>query len=128
MLRKLLVLEKLLGNIDFKRFEKAFVYMKNNLFDSGNNMYLAVDSLIDIDNIVTGSNNITQINDNVKPQECDKIYMDKDLLQDKLYQLIDQFNETKNKNKDFYFPLLGSIQTFYDGGTYKVLFYLQLWS
>ena len=67
MLRKLLVLEKLLGNIDFKKFEKAFVYMKNNLFDSGNNMYLAVDSLIDIDNIVTGSNNITQINDNVKP-------------------------------------------------------------
>ena len=54
--------------------------------------------------------------------------MDKDLLQDKLYQLIDQFNETKNKNKDFYFLLLGSIQTFYDGGTYKVLFYLQLWS
>ena len=67
MLRKLLVLEKLLGNIDFKRFEKAFVYMKNNLFDPGNNMYLAVDSLIDINNIVTGSNNITQINDNVKP-------------------------------------------------------------
>ena len=54
--------------------------------------------------------------------------MDKDLLQDKLYQLIDQFNETKIKHTDFYFPLLGSIQTFYDGGTYKALFYLQLWS
>lgn len=126
MLRKLLVLEKLLGNIDFKRFEKAFVCMKNNLFDSDNNMYLTVHSLIDINNIVTGSNNITQIKDNVKPQECDKIYVDKDLLKDKLYQLIDQFNKTKIKHRDFYFPLLGSIQPFYDGGTYKVLFYLQL--
>ena len=52
--------------------------------------------------------------------------MDKDLLKDKLYQLIDQFNKTKIKHRDFYFPLLGSIQPFYDGGTYKVLFYLQL--
>ena len=35
-------------------------------------MYLAVDSLIDINNIITGSNKNTLRNVNVKPNECDK--------------------------------------------------------
>ena len=35
-------------------------------------MYLAVDSLIDINNIITGSNKNTLRKVNVKPNECDK--------------------------------------------------------
>ena len=41
-------------------------YIKNNLFDSDNNLYLTVDSLTDISNIITGSNNIIQRKVNVK--------------------------------------------------------------
>ena len=38
-------------------------------------MYLNVDSLIDMNNIITGSNNITLRKVNVQPYGCDKMYM-----------------------------------------------------
>ena len=47
-------------------------------------MYLTVDSLIDINNIKTGSNNITLRKVNVKPYGYDILYTDKDLIKDKL--------------------------------------------
>ena len=45
-------------------------------------MYLTVDSLIQINNIITGSNNITLRKLNVKPNRFDKVYMDKELIGD----------------------------------------------
>ena len=41
-------------------------------------MYLTVDSLIDINNIITGSKNFTLTKVNVKPYGYDKMYMYKD--------------------------------------------------
>ena len=43
---------------------------------------------------------------------------------DKLYQLLDQFNETKINHRDFYYALLNNIHPFYDwnGRTCKILF------
>ena len=38
--------------------------------------------------------------------------MAKDLIKDKLNELIDQFNESKHRN--FYFRFLGNIHPFYD--------------
>ena len=75
------------------------VYIKIN---SDNNIYLTGDSLIDINNIITGSNNNTLRKVNVKPDWYDKMYMDKDSIEDKLCQLIDKFHERKISNKDFY--------------------------
>lgn len=46
-------------------------------------MYLTVDSLIDINNLKTGSINITLRKVNVKPNGYDKIYVDKILIEDK---------------------------------------------
>ena len=66
-------------------------------------MYLTVDSLIDINKIITGSNNFFTREVNVKPYGYDKMYMDKYLIEDKLYESIDQFNERKIDHKDFYF-------------------------
>ena len=57
--RKILVSEKELNDINFERLKNALLYIKNNFVDSGDNMYLTVDSLIDINNIITGSNDIT---------------------------------------------------------------------
>ena len=68
------------------------MYIKNNLIEFDDNI-LTVDSLIDINNIITGSNNITLRTGNVKPCGYKKIYMDNNLTEDKLYQLVDQFNE-----------------------------------
>ena len=41
-----------------KDYKNALVYIKNNLIDSDDNMYLIVHSFIEINNIITGSNNI----------------------------------------------------------------------
>ena len=43
------------------------------------------------------------------------MYMDKDLIEDKLYQFIDQFNERKINYRNFYFEFLNNIRPFYDG-------------
>ena len=85
------------------------------MIDSGNNKYLAVDSLIETNDLITGSSNITLRKVIVKPHRFDKLYMDKDLIEDKLYQLINQFNERKIMSAKFYSALLNEINPFYDG-------------
>ena len=87
-------------------------------------MYLAVDSLREINNIITDSNNITLRKVNVKPYEFDKMYMDKTLTGNKLYQIIDQFNQRKITSRMFYSILLNKIHPFYDGNgrTCKIQF------
>ena len=57
-------------------------YIKNQLIDSYGNMYLIVDSLIEINNMITGLDNITLRKVNVKPYGFDKMYMSKDLIED----------------------------------------------
>ena len=52
-------------------------------------MHLTVDSLKEIYNIITSSNNITLRKVNVKPYGFDEMYVDKELIEDKLYQIID---------------------------------------
>ena len=74
-----------------------------------------VESLIEINNIITGSNNITLRKINVKPYGFDIVYMDEDLIEDNLYQIIDQFNERKITSPKFYSILLNKIHPFYDG-------------
>ena len=69
------------------------VYIENNLTDSDGGMYLTVDSLVEINSIITGLINITLRNLNVKPYEFDKMYMQKQLIEDKHYQITDQFSE-----------------------------------
>ena len=41
--------------------------------------------------------------------------MDNDLIEDKLYELIDPFSERKINHRDFYFALPDDIYSFYDG-------------
>ena len=80
--------------------------------------------MIEINNITTGSNNITLRKVNVKPYGFGKIYMDKELIEDKLYKIIDQFNERKITSAKFYSILLNKIHAFYYGNsrTFKILF------
>ena len=58
-------------------------------------MYLTVGFLIKINNIITGSNNITLRKLNVNPYGFDEMFMDKEIIEDKLYQIIDQFNKRR---------------------------------
>ena len=56
------------------------------------------------------------------------MYMNKELIEDKLYQYIDQFNERKVNHRDFYSELFKKIHQFYDGNgkTCNIFFDLQL--
>ena len=87
-------------------------------------MYLTVDSLIEINDIITGSNNITLRNGIVNPYGFDKMYIDKELIEDRFYQIIDQFNKRKITSTKSYSILLNKIHSFYDGNdrTCKILF------
>ena len=89
LLEKILLSEKEMIYINVEKLKNALACIKNNLIDFDDNMYLTNDSLEDINNITTGSNNITLKKFSVKPRGYDKMYMDKDLIQDKLYQLVD---------------------------------------
>ena len=82
--------------------QEVFVYIKYNVMDTDGGMYLTVDSLIEVNNIITSSNIITLRKVNVNPYRLDKMYMNKDLIEDKFYQIIDQFNERKSTSKKFY--------------------------
>ena len=77
--------------------------------------FLTVDSLIDINSIITGLNNITKGKVNAKPYGYEKMYMDKDLIKYKLYQLIDQLIERKINLRYFCSVLLNDMYPFYDG-------------
>ena len=68
-------------------------------------MHLTVDYFVEINNLITGSNNITLRKVSVKRYEFDKMYFDKELIEDKLLQIIDQFNDRKK----FYSILLNKI-------------------
>ena len=47
-------------------------------------MYLTIDFLIDISNIITASDNVTLRKVNVKPYEFDEMYMDQELIKEHL--------------------------------------------
>ena len=89
--KEMLISPKEFTETYYKRLQEALVYIKSNLIDTDGVMYLTVDSWIKIDNLITGLKNITLRKVNVKPYKFDKIYLDKGLIEDKLYQIIDQF-------------------------------------
>ena len=56
---KILASEKELHDVNFERLNNKLVYIINIFINSENNMYLTVDSLININDIITGLKNIT---------------------------------------------------------------------
>ena len=101
VIKEILISEKNFTKTNYKKIQKALIYIENNLIDSDGGMYLIVDSLIELNNITTGSNNITLRKFNLKPYGFDKTYIDKELIEDKLYQIIHQFNERKITSTKF---------------------------
>ena len=50
--------------------------------------------------VITSSNDNNMRKDNVKPYGYGKMYMDKDLVKDKLYHLIESIDQFKEKNQE----------------------------
>ena len=86
---KILVLEKELTETTYKKLQEILVYTKNNFIYINSGMYLKVESLIETNNIIIGSNNISLRKVNLKPYRFDKMYIDQELIKDKLYQIIE---------------------------------------
>ena len=123
----MLISEKEFTETNYKNLQKALICIKKqiiDLIDTDGGMYLTVDSLIEINNIITGSNNITLRKVNVKPYGFNDMYMDKELIENKIYKIIDQIHERKITSTKSYLILLNKIHRFYDRNvrTFKVLF------
>ena len=88
VIKEILISKKEFTETNYEILQEALADRKNNLIDTESGMYLTVDSLIEVNNVITSSNNITLRKINVKPFGFDKIYMDQELLEDKLYQII----------------------------------------
>ena len=82
VIKEILMSNKEFTETNYKRLLKVLVYIENNLIDCDGGMYLTGDSLIVINNIITGLNNITLRIVNVKPYGFDKMYMDKEIIED----------------------------------------------
>ena len=78
VIKEILISEKDFSETNYKRLQKVLVCIENNLIESDGGMYLTVYSLIEINNIITGSNNITFRKVNVKPYGFDKMYVYKE--------------------------------------------------
>ena len=87
--------------------------------DKHGDLFLKVDSLITLNNIVTGSCCIGLRDMNVKPAGYYKIYTDKSLVEPALYFLIDPFNDKKLSRKEFCAILLDNIHPFRNGNDAK---------
>ena len=69
VIKEILILEKVFPETNYKKLQKALVYIESNSIDSDVGRYLADDSLIEMNDIITGLNNITLRKVNVKPYD-----------------------------------------------------------
>ena len=121
---KILIEEKELTLLNLKRLIQAYSYKNTELITPDGDLLLTADSLITLNNIITGSNNLSLRSVNVKPAFCKKQYLDFTKIEFELYKLVDLFNDRYITNREFYHMFLNEIHPFLDGNgrTCKILF------
>ena len=107
--------EKEVNQDNFHRMVKAHKYIQEQLLTAEGDLFLTVDSLIFLNNIITNSNNISLRQINVKPAGYNKQYMHFDQIESELYRLIDQFNDRYISKRYFIKKFLNEIHPFLDG-------------
>ena len=95
--------------------QSALQYWNNYLIDKNGELFLTVDSLITLNNIITDSKNLFLRDVNVKPAGFDKMYLDKSLNEPALFLLLDEFNERIVTHNQFCNIFLDFIHPFRDG-------------
>ena len=107
--------EKEMNEVNFSRMVNAYKYIQRKLLSTDGDLFLTVDSLITLNNIITNSNNIFLRQTNVKPAGYNKQYMHFDKIESELYRLIDQFNDRFISKRYFIKKFLNEIHPFLDG-------------
>ena len=121
---KILIDEKELTLLNLERLIQAHIYKNTELFTTESDLLLTVDSLITLNNIITGSDNLSLRSINVRPAFYKKQYLDFTKIEFELYKLVDSFNDRCITNRQFYHTFLNEIHPFLDGNvrTCKILF------
>ena len=124
---RILIEEKELSLLNFKQLTQALTYKNTELVTSDGDLLLTVDSLITLNNIITGSNNLSLRSVNVRPAFYKKQYLDFTKTEFELYKLVDdryKLNDRYITNGQFYQTFLNEIHPFLDGNgrTCKILF------
>ena len=107
--------EKEMTEDNFFRMVNAYKYIQTKLLTTEGDLFLTVDSLITLNNIITNSNNFFLRRVNVKPAGYNKQYMYFDQIEVELYRLIDQFNDRYISKRYFIKKFLDEIHPFLDG-------------
>ena len=107
--------EKEFNQDNFHRMVKAHKYIQEELLTAEGDLFLTVDSLIFLNNIITNSNNTFLRQVNVKPAGYKKQYMHFSQIESELYRLIDQFNDRFISKRYFFIKFLNEIHPFLDG-------------
>ena len=107
--------EKEMTEDNFFRMVNAYKYIQTKLLTTEGDLFLTVDSLITLNNIITNSNNFFLRRVNVKPAGYNKQYMHFDQIEVELYRLIDQFNDRYISKRYFIKKFLDEIHPFLDG-------------
>ena len=107
--------EKEMNEVNFSRMVKAYKYIQRELLTTDGDLFLTVDSLITLNNIITNSNSILLRQTNVKPAGYNKQYMHFNYIESELYRLIDQFNDRYISKRYFIKKFLNEIHPFLDG-------------
>ena len=76
-LKKILIEENKFNDVNYYYIQLALKYENKYLLNKHGDLFLMVDSLIHLNNIITGSNNTGLRNVNVRPAGYYKMYMDK---------------------------------------------------
>ena len=104
-----------MNDVNFLRMVEAYKYIQQELLTTDGDLFLTVDSLITLNNIITGSSNILLRQTNVKPAGYNKQYMHPDKIESELYRLVDQFNDRFISKRYFIKKFLNEIHPFLDG-------------
>ena len=107
--------EKEMNKVNFFRMLNAYKYIRRELLTTEGDLFLTVDSLITLNNIITNSSNIFLRQVNVKPNGYNKQYMHFTQIETELYTLIDQFNDRYISKRYFFEKFLYEIHPFLDG-------------
>ena len=123
-----MVLEKILNEeneqsqVNMKLLKKAFIFKKNYLLTENNDLFLTLDSLIEVNNIVLNKNNTSLRGCQVRPAGFKFEYMHFSKIDFELQILIDKFNDRMVSKVGFLKQFL-YIHPFIDGNgrTVKIL-------
>ena len=125
---KILKEENEYSDLNYFNMKTALDYKEKYLQNKEGDMFLTVDSLIEVNNLILGKNNTELRKLNVKPAgSTTNPYFPWWCVESSLYKLLDEFNKRHITNRDFCNRFM-EIHPFSDedGRTYKLLFINQI--